>query len=125
VFINLLGNAVKFSPDGGTVSVRVQRDAARFCVEIRDEGPGIEPALRERVFDPFYQIDGSATRKHGGAGLGLALCRQFVRLHGGDIQIDSGEPSGTLVRFWLPVPTVTSRSEETGMRLSLAAASLG
>jgi signal transduction histidine kinase len=88
--VHLLENAGKFTPSGGTVGVRVARLSSghyEFCVA--DTGPGISPDRQKRVFDPFYQVDGSVTREHGGVGVGLAISRRTARGLGGDIRIAS------------------------------------
>ncbi|MBI4770409.1 MAG: response regulator [Chloroflexi bacterium] len=92
VFDNLLANALKFSPRGGQVTVRVAGDHDDMAhVTITDTGIGIPPESLSRVFDRFYQVDGSATRKFGGAGLGLALVKQIVEAHGGRVWAESGQ----------------------------------
>src|SRR6185369_3523934 len=85
VIWNLLTNAVKFTPAGGMVTLRVVRDASYVMIEVSDTGIGIAPDMLPRVFDRFWQADGSTTRVHGGLGLGLALVRHLVELHGGDV----------------------------------------
>ncbi|MBP1634007.1 MAG: two-component hybrid sensor and regulator [Acidobacteria bacterium] len=104
VFWNLLSNAVKFTPAGGRVGVRVRR-ADRFAgVEVRDSGAGIAPAFLPFVFDRFSQRDTSSSRRHGGLGLGLAIVRHLVELHGGSVQAASeGEGAGSVFTVSLPV----------------------
>src|SRR4028118_665606 len=77
VLNNLLGNALKFTDDG-TVRVRARREPEHVLVEVEDSGPGIAPEHQERVFEAFFQVDPSTTRKEGGTGLGLALSRDFA-----------------------------------------------
>ncbi|HSU67420.1 MAG TPA: ATP-binding protein [Tepidisphaeraceae bacterium] len=98
VFWNLLGNAVKFSPGGGMVRVRSFERNGRLHVEISDNGIGIDPELLPRIFNAFEQGDQSTTRRFGGLGLGLAICRAIVELHGGAIVARSGGP-GTGATF--------------------------
>ena len=86
----LLDNAVKFTPEGGTVGVAVWRSDAGWAVTIADNGPGIPDELLEQVFEPFVQLDGSPTRAHGGVGVGLAIARRVARGHGGDVQLQRG-----------------------------------
>lgn len=105
VFINLLSNAVKFSPTGGTIFVAVGREGDDLRASVRDEGPGVPPALAERVFDPFFQAEEGASRSHGGLGLGLALCRQFVTWHGGRISLTGAPQGGAIACFSLPAAT--------------------
>jgi len=83
----LLDNACKFTPPGGTVGVRVRVLEDHYEVLVADSGPGIAPDRADRVFDPFYQLDGSPTRSHGGVGVGLAIARRVARGLGGDIKL--------------------------------------
>ncbi len=89
VFANLLVNAVKFTPTGGTVTAEVRRSDARCEVSIRDTGEGIAPEFLPHVFDMFRQGEEGSRRSHGGLGIGLALAAQIVHLHGGDIRAAS------------------------------------
>lgn len=103
VVINLLDNAIKYSPPRGHIAVRVvRRDSSSACVEVEDCGPGIPPEHRERVFDRFYRIDEARSREAGGAGLGLALAKWGVEAHGGRIELDS-TVTGCIFRLFLPV----------------------
>ena len=86
----IIDNAAKFSPQGGTIGVRVRVLEAQYDVTIVDDGPGIQPDLAERVFEPFLQLDGSPTRAHGGVGVGLAIARRVARGLGGDVRVESG-----------------------------------
>ena len=110
VVAHLLANAVKFT-DAGSVSLAVEVDrlegaAAQLHFAVADTGPGIPPDRHDAVFEPFTQADGSATRRHGGAGLGLAVCRRLVRMMAGRIWLDSQLGKGSTfhftVRFGLP-----------------------
>jgi len=86
----LLDNAAKFTPKGGTVGVRARRlDNGQFEVCVADTGPGVPLEKADRLFQPFYQVDGSPTRSHGGTGVGLAIARGIARGHGGDIRVAS------------------------------------
>jgi signal transduction histidine kinase len=86
----LLGNALKFTPEGGTVFVRVApHDDQQFEIHVSDSGPGVPEAVRTRVFEPFFQADGSVTRAFGGAGVGLAVVRGVARGHGGGVVLRS------------------------------------
>jgi signal transduction histidine kinase len=86
----LLDNACKFTPQGGIVGVRVRVLEDHYEVLVADSGPGVPPARADRVFDPFYQVDGSPTRAHGGVGMGLAIARRVARGLGGDVKLTSG-----------------------------------
>ncbi|MFO1394028.1 MAG: 7TM diverse intracellular signaling domain-containing protein [Steroidobacteraceae bacterium] len=99
---NLIGNAVKFT-DSGSVRVRARVEDGRIRIEVVDTGPGIAPEYRERIFESFEQVEDSATRSHGGTGLGLAVSRRLVQLHGSDIDLDSTVGAGSTFSFALPV----------------------
>jgi signal transduction histidine kinase/ActR/RegA family two-component response regulator len=105
VLWNLLANAVKFTPAGGSITVkamRVQGDGIE--ISVRDTGEGIKPEFLPHVFDRFRQADASTTRRHGGLGLGLAIAKQLVELHGGSIRVESaGEGQGACVTISLPI----------------------
>lgn len=98
VFENLLSNAIKFSPDGGQITVHIWPEDALVYVAVSDTGIGIPPEKLARVFERFYQVDGSTTRRFGGAGLGLTLCKQIIEAHGGHIYVESELGKGTT--FW-------------------------
>jgi CheY-like chemotaxis protein len=100
---NLLSNAVKFTPPGGHVSVRLSRIEDQLELLVADDGQGIEPAFLPHVFERFRQADGSMTRQHGGLGLGLAIVRHLIELHGGTIRAESeGKGKGAAFRVRLP-----------------------
>lgn len=104
VIWNVLSNAVKFTPAGGTVSVRTRRGDDEVQIEIADTGQGIEPTVLPFVFDRFRQADGSITRRHGGLGLGLAIARHLVELHKGSIRAESDGPGrGSTFTIALPL----------------------
>ena len=101
---NLLSNAIKFTPEGGRVSVESRPLGAHVEVTVRDTGIGIPAGVLPHVFDRFRQADSSITRKHGGLGLGLAIVRHLVELHGGSIEAESpGEAQGATFRVRLPL----------------------
>lgn len=102
VLINLLDNAVKYSPAGGTVSVRVRAAGRAVTVEVEDTGPGIAPEHRTRVFDRFYRIDEARSREAGGAGLGLAIAKWGAEAHGGRIGLECPAAGGCIFRLTLP-----------------------
>jgi len=106
---NLLSNAVKFSPSSGLVDVVARRRDAHAEILVRDFGIGIAPAFLPHVFDRFRQADASATRAHGGLGLGLAIVRHVAELHGGSVHADSaGEGAGTTFTLVLPIRSAVS-----------------
>ena len=112
VLENLITNALKFTPDGGEVEVgaRPVRTAGRVEVWVSDTGIGIPPEERARVFEKFYQTDGSATRKFGGIGLGLAIVKSILDAHGAGIVVDERPGGGTVFRFSLPVAEARTES---------------
>lgn len=100
---NLLDNAIKFSPSGSHVDVTVRRDGRFALFEIRDQGRGIPPQMRDAVFNRFQQVDNSDSREKGGTGLGLAICRSIVEQHGGRIWVQSEVGMGSAFRFTIPL----------------------
>jgi signal transduction histidine kinase len=111
VVANLLENAVRFTPQGGTVEVRACRSPQGVVIEVLDEGPGIPDAEQGRVFERFYRADAARSSRQGGAGLGLAIARWIVDLHGGDIHPERRTPRGCRMVVTLPelgVKTPTS-----------------
>jgi CheY-like chemotaxis protein/two-component sensor histidine kinase len=101
---NLLSNALKFTPEGGSVSVHLEHTASHARVTVRDTGQGIPSEFLPFVFDRFRQADGSNTRSHGGLGLGLAIVRHLVELHGGTVRAESpGLGMGTSMHVELPL----------------------
>jgi signal transduction histidine kinase len=102
VAANLISNALKFTPDGGRVTVRADPGPERIVFEVEDDGPGIPEAELERIFERFHQVDGSMSREQAGTGLGLALARELARLHGGDITVRSRPGAGSVFRVELP-----------------------
>jgi signal transduction histidine kinase len=103
VFWNLLSNAVKFTPAGGKVDVYLERDGSLAEVRIEDTGPGVPVEFLPRIFERFSQADGSSTRKHGGLGLGLAIVRHLVELHGGTVSAANGDEGGAVLSVKLPL----------------------
>lgn len=105
---HLLSNGIKFGPNQGILRLRTwlevvgDDDARNWALSVTDQGPGIPLEERERVCQPFYQSDGSATRRHGGAGLGLAIVQQTVRAHGGSLVISDADGAGVSVTIRVP-----------------------
>ena len=111
---NLLTNAVKFTPSGGTVTISLERHTLLDELTIRDTGIGIEPAFLPHVFDTFRQADASSTRAHGGLGLGLSIVRHLVEMHGGAVEAQSaGTGQGSTFTVRLPVRQAETLVPET------------
>ncbi|HEV7797387.1 MAG TPA: ATP-binding protein, partial [Pyrinomonadaceae bacterium] len=112
---NLLANAIKFTPSGGHIEVKVERAGGNLQLRVSDTGQGIGASFLPFIFDRFRQADGTTTRQHGGLGLGLAIVRQLVELHGGTIKAHSaGEGKGSTFTIKLPLaPQGTSRRKKT------------
>ena len=109
---NLLTNAVKFTPRGGRVQVRLERVNSRVEIAISDTGAGIDPEFLPHVFERFRQADQRTTRQHGGLGLGLAIVRHLIELHGGSVWADSaGAGTGATFTLTLPVAAVHRRED--------------
>jgi len=105
----VLDNAAKFTPEGGRVGVRVRALQTAYELVVADTGPGVPAERVDRIFEPFYQVDGSATRAHGGVGVGLAVVRRVARGLGGDVHVTAGaKVAGEFfpgAAFWLTVAT--------------------
>jgi signal transduction histidine kinase len=102
--VNLCSNAVKFTPAGGNITVSARAvDEERIAIHVADTGIGISEENVGRVFDVFFQVDGSSTREYGGAGLGLAIVKSFVEAHGGEVTVASSPGTGSVFTMTLPV----------------------
>jgi two-component system, OmpR family, phosphate regulon sensor histidine kinase PhoR len=102
VFLNLLDNAVKFTPAGGKIAVKARLEKPYVCLEVRDNGVGIPAEHLSRVFERFYRVDRARSREAGGTGLGLAIVRQIVSAHQGKIEVESSTDVGSTFRIFLP-----------------------
>ncbi len=112
---NLLSNAMKFTPDGGSVDVRLEGVGSNACITIQDTGEGIPESFLPFVFDRFRQADSTFTRMHGGLGIGLAIVRHLVEMHGGLVTADSpGKDQGAT--FTVSLPLLNSRSNRVPQR---------
>jgi PAS domain S-box-containing protein len=112
VIWNVLSNAAKFTPTGGKVQIAVGQNNGHVEIEVKDTGPGIDPAFLPHVFERFRQADGTTTRTHGGLGLGLAIVRHLVEIHGGTIGVKNRvDASGAVFTIRLPLPSGELRAE--------------
>ncbi|ARK24988.1 sensor histidine kinase [Sporosarcina sp. P37] len=102
VWENLLSNALKYTPDGGTIDIKLTEQVNGICFSIEDTGIGMSKETKVRIFDRFYRADHSRTREAEGTGLGLSIVEQVVRLHDGRIEVDSTLGSGTMFTVYLP-----------------------
>lgn len=103
VLDNIISNAIKYSPDGGTIFLKLVREREHLAVSIKDQGVGIPRNRIERIFDRFYRADKARSRKLGGTGLGLAIAKELVEAHKGKIWAKSKEGKGTVIAFTLPL----------------------
>jgi PAS domain S-box-containing protein len=114
VIWNLLSNASKFTPAGGSVRLTISEENGSAQIQVSDSGPGVASDFLPHVFERFTQADGSTTRTHGGLGLGLAIVRHLVELHGGLISADNAGTGGAVFTVTLPIPAVElSKPTET------------
>jgi signal transduction histidine kinase len=116
ILVNLLGNAIKFTPGGGTVGLEASliMDDRAVQFTVWDTGCGIEPEDQLRIFRPFTQLDHGLSRRHAGTGLGLTLVRQFVEMHGGTVRVESQVGAGSRFTLTLPRDIRTEGISETG-----------
>ena len=107
VFSNLLTNAAKYTEPGGKISLRAERQDGSVVVRVRDNGIGIPPEALPTLFEMFMQVDGGEKRRQGGLGIGLALVRRLVRVHGGSVEVHSAGP-GKGSEFVVRLPLIAS-----------------
>jgi signal transduction histidine kinase len=103
VLDNLIGNAIKFTPVGGTVTVAAAIEDEAILVKVIDTGIGITDAELNKIFTRFYQVDGSTTRRFGGTGLGLTIVKQIIEAHQGQVRVESKPGHGSTFSFTLPL----------------------
>ena len=113
VLCNLLDNAIRYTPDGGSVRLRAERTGDHTRIEVSDDGPGIPTAQLDRVFERFYRVDTARSRQAGGTGLGLSIVKHLVAAHGGRVGIESELGTGTTVWFTLPDPASGDPLQDT------------
>lgn len=102
IIVNLLSNALKYTPAGGSVTVTVEEGPGHACLKVSDTGIGMDPSEIPRVFERFYRTDKSRNRQSGGSGIGLAVVKTLVDAHGGNIRMESGIGKGTVVQVEFP-----------------------
>ena len=112
VIDNILSNAVKYSPDGGKITCKVERQIRQIVISVKDEGIGIEYDQLDKIFDRFYRVDRARTRELGGTGLGLAITREMIEAHYGRIWANSIEGKGTTIHITLPLMNEKRRREQ-------------
>ena len=103
VLMNVVGNSIKYTPDGGTITVDAGVASGKVWIEVSDTGIGIPRKDRERIFDRFYRVDKARSRESGGTGLGLSIARDIVLRHHGTIALGEHDGPGTTVRIVLPI----------------------
>ncbi len=122
VLMNLLGNAIKFTPNGGRIELAARLEGGRVRVEVRDNGPGIPPEEQRRIFEAFYRLQGSG-KKTEGTGLGLPITQRLVELHGGELRLDSQVGQGSC--FYFSLPAAASVREAQGRKTETSSRALG
>lgn len=110
ILLNLVGNAIKFTPAHGSIEISLEHDDSEIRLRVRDSGKGINNKFLPHIFEPFVQGDSTSTRRHGGLGLGLTIVHHLVQLHGGTIQAESpGEGKGSVFTVRLPIASVQAQ----------------
>src|SRR5262249_36121709 len=107
MFVNLLDNAIKYTPSGGRVFVSYSRPDSFYSVSISDNGPSIPPDLQPRIFERFFRVEKSRPNletARGGAGLGLAICRWIAEAHHGRLELIRSDSAGNTFTFYIPAP---------------------
>ena len=111
VMVNLISNAIKYSPKGGGVRIRLRLEEANLRIDVQDEGIGISPENLPKLFQAFYRVDSSHTAEIAGTGLGLVIVKAIVEHHGGRIWVESEVGKGTCISFLIPVRREINPSE--------------
>jgi signal transduction histidine kinase len=109
VIVNLVDNAIKYTPAGGLVEVKVRASNGRAMIEVNDNGVGIPAEALPHIFERFYRVDKARSRQMGGAGLGLSIVKAIVTAHGGQVRVESVEGKGS--RFLIELPVADEKSE--------------
>ena len=110
VLINLISNAVKFTPEGGSITVSARQTERGFELAVADTGIGIAEDDMEKAMIPFGQVDSSLARRHEGTGLGLPLSKRLVELHGAEFELESELGKGTTARIVFPISALVNRA---------------
>jgi heavy metal sensor kinase len=116
--LNLVDNAIKYSPVGGKIDIRIGQHAEDICIDVTDTGPGIPQDLQSRVFDRFYRVDKARSRQHGGTGLGLSIAKWAVEVNGGRLTLEPA--TGTGSRFRITLATAESNNSGTDPKFAAA-----
>jgi len=109
VVVNLVDNAIKYTPAGGRVEVRVTREEGHALLEVKDTGVGVPKEALPHIFERFYRVDKARSRAVGGTGLGLAIVKSICTAHGGQVRVESAENNGSRFEVQLPAAGVASR----------------
>ncbi|MBB6175985.1 signal transduction histidine kinase/ActR/RegA family two-component response regulator [Anoxybacillus tengchongensis] len=112
VFTNLVSNAIKYSPEGGNITVRMYERGNRLCIDVQDEGLGIPEEALPNLFTKFYRVDNSDRRRIGGTGLGLAIVKEIVKAHEGEVSVTSELKKGSTFTVSLPLVALANAEEE-------------
>src|SRR5204863_9666668 len=118
MLLNLVSNAIKFTPDGGSVSIAGCRVKDTVEISVTDTGIGIAEADQKQIFHEFHQVDHGPGRKHEGTGLGLALTKRFAALHGGDVRVESDVDRGSVFTLSLPLRRAATTTETPAVAVS-------
>jgi heavy metal sensor kinase len=114
---NVVDNAIKYSPQASTIDIRAHADTSQAVLTVADQGPGIAPDHRERIFDRFFRLDEARSRDSGGTGLGLSIAKWAVEVNGGRISVETGANGGSVFRIALPIGTAwTTGQHENATR---------
>nr|WP_270567756.1 ATP-binding protein [Clostridium beijerinckii] len=109
VMLNLLSNAIKFTKTGGTINVNISCNESKIKISVEDTGIGIPLCMQSRIFDTFTQVDKLYRRKAEGSGIGLALVKSFVEMHGGKVIVESSYGKGSIFTIELPIKLVKEK----------------
>ena len=107
LFLNLLNNAIRYTPQGGTISLKLNRIGNSACVAVKDTGIGIPEEHIKHIFERFYRVAKSRSRSEGGSGLGLSICQSIVELHGGTIEVESINGEGSTFSVMMPLANIS------------------